>query len=77
MQIMLEKGLVSRDDSQRSHVYEAAVSQQTSQSQLLRKVLDMAFEGSIAKLLQGAIQSHAASAKELRKIQKLIEEHQK
>lgn len=77
MQIMLEKGLVSRDDSQRSHVYEAAVSQQTSQSQLLRKVLDMAFEGSIAKLLQGAIQSRAASAKELREIQKLIEEHQK
>ena len=77
MQIRLEKNLLTRDDSQRSHLYEAAVSQQSTQSQLLKRVLDLAFEGSITKLLQGAIQSRAASAKELREIQKLIEEQQK
>ena len=76
MQIMYRKGLVKRDTSQRSHVYSAAVSQQSTQGQLLRKVLSMAFGGSIARLVQGAIQSKAASKADLMEIQKLIEEQE-
>jgi len=76
MQIMIDKSLLKRDDSQRSHLYSAAVNQTVAQTQLLKRVLDMAFEGSIAKLVQGAIQGRAASAKELNEIQKLIKEHQ-
>jgi BlaI family transcriptional regulator, penicillinase repressor len=75
LQIMLEKGLVTRDESQRSHLYAAAVTQQSARAQVLRRVLDMAFGGSIATLVQGAIQSKSASARELRAIRKLLEEH--
>jgi BlaI family penicillinase repressor len=77
MQIMHSKGLLTRDESERSHVYSAAVSQQSTQSQLIRRLLDMAFGGSISNLVQGAIQGKAASARDLREIQKLIEEHGK
>jgi predicted transcriptional regulator len=76
MQIMHNKGLVKRNTSQRSHIYSAAVSQQSTQGQLLKKVLNMAFGGSISRLVQGAIQSKAASKEELKEIQRLIEEHE-
>lgn len=76
MQIMHGKGLVKRNTSQRSHVYSAAVSQQSTQGQLLKRVLNMAFGGSIARLVQGAIQNKAASKEELKEIQRLIEEHE-
>jgi BlaI family transcriptional regulator, penicillinase repressor len=77
MQIMLEKGLLARDPSRRQHIYRARVTQKKTQLKILRDVLDKAFEGSVAKLVLGAIQSKATTEEELKEIQKIIEEHAK
>src|SRR5919106_3583235 len=55
MQIMTEKGLVVRDESQRAHIYEARSSEQKTQRQLLADLADRAFGGSPAKLVMQAL----------------------
>src|SRR5919112_5541528 len=65
MQIMAEKGLVSRDESDRSHVYEAERAQDETQRQLLSDLLDRAFNGSSTKLVMQALSSKKASREEL------------
>ena len=72
LQIMTEKGLVRRDDSDRSHVYHARLTEEQTQRQLVRDVMDRAFGGSAAKLVVQALAGRA-SAEELSEIRKLIE----
>jgi BlaI family transcriptional regulator, penicillinase repressor len=74
MQIMADKGLVTRDESARTHVYEARVSQEHTQRQLLTDLVDRAFGGSAAELVMRALSSHKTSNQELREIRKLIDE---
>ena len=50
MQIMFEKGLLKRDEAQRSHVYKASVSEAQTQRQVVGHLLDRLFSGSAAKL---------------------------
>jgi predicted transcriptional regulator len=73
MQIMAEKGLVTRDTSSRTHIYAAAVKEEDTQRQLLEKFVDSAFRGSAMKLVMQALGSHQASAEELDEIKALIE----
>jgi len=73
MQIMAEKGLVTRDTSSRTHIYAAAVKEEDTQRQLLEKFVDSAFRGSAMKLVMQALGSHKASSKELDEIKALIE----
>ena len=75
MQIMTEKRLVRRDESARSHVYEAAYSEDQTQRQLVSDLLDRVFDGSAAKLVLQALASSKASREELEEIRKLIDEH--
>jgi predicted transcriptional regulator len=75
MQIMAEKGLVTRDERDRSHVYAARLSQDQTQRQLVTDLVDRAFGGSAAALVLQALSSHQASADELSEIQSLIEEY--
>jgi predicted transcriptional regulator len=77
MQIMAEKGLVTRDDSARTHVYTARLTQDQTQRQLVTDLLDRAFGGSAAALVMQALSSHPASPEELAEIQRLIDEHRK
>jgi predicted transcriptional regulator len=77
MQIMLEKGLLTRDPSQRQHIYRAVVTQKKTQLRIVRDVLEKAFEGSLAKLVLGALQSNSVNDKELAEIRKILEEHKK
>src|SRR5919106_2061918 len=70
MQIMAEKGLVRRDESARTHVYEARVSQEQTQRQLLNHLVDRAFGGSAAEIVLRALSSHQASDEELLEIRK-------
>lgn len=77
MQIMLDKGLLTRDASKRQHVYRANVTEKKTQLQIVREVLNRAFEGSLAKLVLGAIESKATTAEELQEIQKILKEHAK
>ncbi|HIJ64376.1 MAG TPA: BlaI/MecI/CopY family transcriptional regulator [Candidatus Hydrogenedentes bacterium] len=73
MQIMHEKGLLTRDESQRSHVYEPALAQEQTQGQLVRDLLDKAFGGSAHKLVMHALSVKHASAAELAEIRRLLD----
>jgi predicted transcriptional regulator len=73
LQIMTEKGLVQRNESQRAHVYEATLSEDETQQQLVRGLLKRAFGGSTSKLVMQALASQRASPDELTEIRRLIE----
>jgi BlaI family penicillinase repressor len=73
MQIMHEKGLVKRDDSVKTHIYQAAVSREKTQKHLLGKMIDTLFGGSPTQLVMQALGNHKASASELEEIQKLLD----
>jgi BlaI family penicillinase repressor len=72
MQIMTEKGLLGRDESERTHVYVAAVPEENTQRQLLGHLLERAFGGSAKKLVMQALSTKKASARELKEIRALI-----
>ena len=74
MQIMFEKGLVRRNDEQRTHVYEAAVTRVKTQRQLIGDLLDRAFEGSAQQLVLQALSAKKSSRAELAEIRKLLEQ---
>ena len=73
LQIMTEKGLVERDERDRTHIYRARLSEETTQRQLVRDLVDRAFGGSSTKLVMQALATKRASADELRDIRKAID----
>ena len=73
-QNMAEKGLVTRDDSQKSHIYHAAIEAEKTQRQLVRHLLQGAFGGSPARLVMQALSEEKASPEELDQIRALLEE---
>ena len=74
LQRMTEKGLVLRDESQRSHVYRAAIAAEKTQRQLVRDLLQRAFGGSPGQLVVQALSEKKASAEELATIRQLLDE---
>ncbi len=72
MQIMFEKGLVTRKEEGRTHTYAATVREEDTQSLLLQQFVDNTFRGSAARLVMQALGNHEASAKELDEIKALI-----
>ena len=72
MQIMHEKGLVKRDDSFKTHIYQAAVSKDKTQKHLLGKMIDTLFGGSPTELVLQALGNHKASPEELEEIQRVL-----
>jgi predicted transcriptional regulator len=72
LQIMTEKGLVVRNESERTHVYDAAFSEEQTQRQLVTDLLDRAFGGSAAKLVLQALASNKTSPQELEEIRNLL-----
>jgi len=72
LQIMAEKGLVTRDESARTHVYEAAYTEDQTQQQLVKDLVERAFDGSSAKLVLQALASQKATPEELDEIRKLL-----
>jgi predicted transcriptional regulator len=74
LQIMTEKGLVIRNESQRAHVYHAKYAKADMQRQLLTRFLNKAFSGSTAELVMHALASKRASKEELSEIKELIED---
>jgi BlaI family penicillinase repressor len=73
LQIMTDKGLVRRDETDRSHVYHARLTEDQTQRQLVRDVLDRAFGGSSSKLVMQALATRRASAEELSEIRRLLD----
>lgn len=74
MQIMAEKRLVVRDESNRTHVYEARAPREQTQRQLLGELMERAFDGSPKKLVMQALSSTKASAEELAEIRQMLDE---
>ncbi|HMF93783.1 MAG TPA: BlaI/MecI/CopY family transcriptional regulator [Vicinamibacterales bacterium] len=72
LQIMTEKRLVRRDESSRTHVYEAASSQDQTERQLVSDLLDRVFDGSAAKLVLQALAATKTTPEELDEIKRLI-----
>jgi len=72
LQIMLEKGLVERDESERSHVYRAHASEDATQRQLVGDLLDRAFGGSARKLILQALSAKKATPEDLAEIRRLL-----
>jgi len=71
---MADKGLVRRDESQRAHVYEAVLSSDQTRGNLLRDLLEKAFDNSTSKLVAQALAANPASREELAKIRRLLDE---
>ena len=74
MQIMAEKGLVVRDESERAHRYEPAAPEDETQRRLVGDLLRKAFDGSAKKLVMQALSTERASADELEEIRRLLDE---
>lgn len=70
--IMSEKGLVERDESERSHRYRASLPEPAVQTALVTDLLNKAFSGSALQLVQRALDSRTSSAEELQAISELI-----
>jgi len=74
LQIMVEKGLVRRDASTRSHVYAAVASQGATQRRLVADLVRRVFGGSTLGLVLHALESTPATAPELDLIRRLLDE---
>jgi len=74
LQIMTEKGLVVRDESRRTHVYQTRLTQDQTQRQLVSDLLERAFGGSARKLVMQALSAKTASAADLAEIRRLLDE---
>ena len=74
LQIMTDKGLVSRDENARAHVYSARLPQSQTQRQLVRDLVDRAFGGSAANLVMQALSGRRTSADEIGKIRRLLDD---
>jgi BlaI family penicillinase repressor len=72
MQIMYEKGLLSRQEDSRSHTYTAAVSEEDTQRNLVDRFVETAFRGSASKLVMQVLGQHKASREELDEIKNLL-----
>ena len=72
MQIMFEKGLVARDESNKSHVYKPAINKQATQQQFLGKIINTLFGGSSAQLVMQALGNHHPSKQEIEQIEQLL-----
>ena len=73
MQLMAEKKLVTRDESARSHVYAAAVAENSVKRRMVADILDRVFEGSAAGLLMHALSEKRASKEDLKAIRELLD----
>ena len=73
MQIMHEKGLLRRDAGAKVHIFEAAVSREQTQGQLIQRMIDTAFNGSAMSLVMQALGSHKASSAEMDQIREYLD----
>ena len=72
MQIMTEKGLVTRDTNSRTHIYFAAVKEKDTQKSLLESFIDKTYRGSAMRMVMQALGNQDASADELESLKKII-----
>jgi predicted transcriptional regulator len=76
MQIMAEKGLVRRNEEQRTHVYAAMAPQESTQRQLVNDLLDRAFGGSAMQLVMQALSAKRATPAEIQEIRRMLDQYE-
>jgi BlaI family transcriptional regulator, penicillinase repressor len=74
LQIMFEKGLVTRDGSSRPHVFRAAVPEAQVKRRLVTDLLDQVFDGSAMSLVLQALSTKRATPEEVRQLRQLLDE---
>ena len=74
MQIMARKGLVTRDESERTHVYRAAIKKEATQRQMAADLVDRVFGGSAAELVLRVLSHKRASRAEIAEIRRMLDE---
>ena len=74
MQIMLEKGLLARDESVRPQVYRPRQPKEKTQARLVKGLLKRAFDGSAAQLVLRVLSEHSASEQELAEIRRMLDD---
>ena len=77
MQIMNEKGLVTRNESAKTHIYTPAYSKDQAQEVYVGKMIKTLFSGSAAELVMQALGNQKPNHDELNEIKKLIESLEK
>ncbi|RKH48433.1 BlaI/MecI/CopY family transcriptional regulator [Corallococcus sp. AB049A] len=77
MQIMTEKALVTRDESQRAHVYSARLPRESTQQQLVTDLMDRVFGGSPGRLALQALSTKKTSPEELAELRQLLDSLEK
>lgn len=75
LQIMADKGLVSRDEKSKAHVYRARVAQDQTQRQLVGDLLDRVFGGSASRLVMQALSTRKASPQEIAEIRHMLDSY--
>lgn len=73
MQIMFEKGIVKRDDSNKTHIYRANITRENTQQQIVGKMINSLFGGSSTQLVMQALGNTVPNKEELDEIQKLLD----
>ena len=77
MQIMTEKRLLIRDESDRAHIYKPTVGREVVQQEIVTSLIDRVFGGSAESLLVGLLSARPASKKELARMRQMLDEHEK
>jgi BlaI family penicillinase repressor len=77
MQLMAQKGLLVRNERDRSHVYEPSKPREQTQTQLAGDLLRRAFDGSATGLVLGALSAKPASNEDLEEIQGMLDTFRK
>src|ERR1041385_2979122 len=77
MQIMVEKGLVTRDESSFAHVYQARIPQAQAERSLVADLMDRALQGSMTRLLMRALAAKKATPAELAEIRRILRDHER
>lgn len=74
LQIMTEKGIVARDESQKSHIYRALLGEEQVQKSFVRDLMDKVFAGSASQLVMRALGEKPASKGELEEIRRMLDD---
>jgi BlaI family transcriptional regulator, penicillinase repressor len=77
LQIMTEKGLVCRNETQRAHVYQACLPAEQTKRQLAGDILQRVFEGSASQLMMHALAGRRASQEEISELRRLLDEYER
>jgi BlaI family penicillinase repressor len=72
MQIMFEKGLLSREASGKTHIYQATIKREEAQGQIVQRMIDSLFSGSASQLIMQALGHHQSSPEEIEEIKKYL-----